>query len=48
MIWAVCGPSMFGYCSGGCQLGKRLSIDNKDDSVLVDLVLAIEFAQFSF
>jgi len=30
------------------SLGIRLSIDNKDDSVFVDLVLAIEITQFSF
>ena len=30
------------------SLGKRLSIDNKEHSVLVDLFLAIEFSQFSF
>jgi hypothetical protein len=30
------------------SLGIRLSIDNKDGSVFVDLVLAIEITQFSF
>jgi len=30
------------------SLGKRLSIDNKNDSVFVGLVLAIEHTQFSF
>jgi hypothetical protein len=30
------------------SLGKRLSIDNKEHSVLVNLVLAIEDSQFSF
>jgi hypothetical protein len=29
-------------------LGIRLSIDNKEHSVFVDLVLAIEITQFSF
>jgi len=54
MNWAVFGPSMFGYCSGvatasgmSASLGKRLSIDNKHHGVFVDLVLAIEIAQFS-
>src|ERR1017187_662053 len=30
------------------SLGKRLSIDNKEHSVLVGLFLAIEFSQFHF
>ena len=30
------------------SLGRRLSIDNKDDSVFVGLFLAIEFTRFSF
>jgi hypothetical protein len=30
------------------SLGKRLSIDNREHSVLVDLFLAIESSQFSF
>jgi hypothetical protein len=30
------------------SLGKRLSIDNKQHGVFVDLVLAIETTQFSF
>ena len=30
------------------SLGRRLSIDNKEHSVFVNLFLAIEFSQFSF
>ena len=37
-----------GFEPATSSLGKRLSIDNKDDSVFVDLVLAIQVTQFSF
>jgi hypothetical protein len=37
-----------GFEPATSSLGKRLSIDNKDNSVFVDLVLAIETTQFSF